>query len=175
MHFPSNHRASPSARSLRAIALFLAGASALPEASHAQSRTDSTAIGPGIVVPARATGGSRAVIDSIDVQRSSATTLSELLQARAASVGVLMSGGTLTDGGRVLIRGPSTITTAGAPLLIVDGMRMAERQDDSTGTSSRLDDIALDDIARVEVLRGPAAAALFGGGATSGVIVVTTK
>jgi len=130
MLFASNRRASSSARSLRTLALYVASASALPSLSLAQARTDSTAVGPGLVVAMGATGASRALIDSIDVQHSSATTLSELLQARAASVGVLMSGGTLTDGGRVLIRGPSTITTAGAPLLIVDGMRMAERQDE---------------------------------------------
>ena len=175
MPLHSNRRALRSARSFRTLALSLAIVTAMPSTPHAQSRRDSTVVGPGLTVPAYATGASRAVIDSNDVRSSSATTLSELLQARAASVDVMMSGGTLTDGGRVLIRGPSSISTGGAPLLIVDGIRVADRQDDSTGTASRLDDIGLDDIATEEVLRGPAAAALFGGGAPSGVIVVTTK
>jgi TonB-dependent SusC/RagA subfamily outer membrane receptor len=141
----------------------------------AQARADSATILPGVRAPARLVGASRAVIDSLDIARSSATTLSELLQARAPSVGVMMSGGRLTDGGRVLIRGPSTLATGGAPLLIVDGIRADEQEDDSISTASRLDDIAIEDIATVEILRGPAAAALFGGGASSGVILVTTK
>ena len=141
----------------------------------AQARVDSATILPGVRAPARLVGASRAVIDSLEIARSSATTLSELLQARAPSVGVMMSGGRLTDGGRVLIRGPSTLVTGGAPLLIVDGIRVDEQEDDSISTASRLDDIAIEDIARVEILRGPAAAALFGGGASSGVILVTTK
>lgn len=96
-------------------------------------------------------------------------------QARAASVNVMMTGGRQIDGGQLLIRGPSTLGTNGAPLLIVDGIRMDEREDDVVGTTSRIDDVAIDDIATVEVLRGPSAAALYGSGAPSGVIVVTTK
>ena len=171
MHRPPFDRATAAARAL-ALATSLVALHSLSPAALAQS-ADSVPIAPGIRVGP--TGSSRAVIDSLDVQRSAASTLSELLQARAASVGVMMSGGTLTDGGRILIRGPSTVSTSGVPLLVVDGMRMADQQDDSTSTASRLDDVALEDIATVEILRGPAAAALFGAGASSGVIVVTTK
>ncbi|MFL5620773.1 MAG: TonB-dependent receptor domain-containing protein [Gemmatimonadaceae bacterium] len=173
---PSHHWASRRTLPSLRLALCVAVAvSVAPMVARAQSALDSASLGPGVRAPARFVGASRAVIDSLDVQRSSATTFSELLQARAASVGVMMSGGTLTDGGRVLIRGPSTVTTAGAPLLIVDGVRMDEQEDDSITTASRLDDIAIDDIATVEILRGPAAGALYGGGASSGIIIVTTK
>lgn len=172
MHRLPTRRAASPTRAL-GLAVWLAVFHSLLTAPILAQSADSVSLAPG--VRAGAAGSSRAVIDSLDVQRSAASTLSELLQARAASVGVLMSGGTLTDGGRILIRGPSTINTAGVPLLIVDGMRMAEQEDDSSSTASRLDDIALDDIATVEILRGPAAASLFGAGASSGVIVVTTK
>jgi TonB-dependent SusC/RagA subfamily outer membrane receptor len=136
---------------------------------------DSTSLAPGVRVPATLRGASRAVVDSGDVRRAAALTFSELLQARAASVDVMMRGGRQIDGGQLQIRGPSTLGTNGAPLFIVDGIRMDEREDDDIGTTSRLDDVAIDDIATVEVLRGPSAATLYGSGASSGVIVVTTK
>jgi TonB-dependent SusC/RagA subfamily outer membrane receptor len=66
------------------------------------------------------------------------------------------------------------------PLLIVDGVRVDARQYDLalySGTSvapSRLDDLAPEDIERIEILSG-AAAALYGAGASNGVILVTTK
>src|SRR3982751_2368503 len=136
---------------------------------------DSVSVPPGVRVPAGMRGASRAVVDSSDVRRAAALTFSELMQARAASVNVSMSGGRLVDGGQFLVRGPSTIATEGAPMVVVDGMRMIEDEDDPVSTTTRLDDIAIDDIARVEVLRGPSAAALYGSGASAGVIVVTTK
>ena len=136
---------------------------------------DSVSVAPGVRVPAGLHGASRAVVDSSDVRRAAALTFSELMQARAASVNVSMSGGRVVDGGQFLVRGPSTIVTEGAPMLVVDGMRMLEDENDPLVTSTRLDDIAIDDIERVEVLRGPSAAALYGAGASAGVIVVTTK
>jgi TonB-dependent SusC/RagA subfamily outer membrane receptor len=176
MHVPS---ATPRhARRALYIALIVGLTTSLPSArSSAQGArdVDSVSVAPGVRVPAGMRGASRAVVDSSDVRRAAALTFSELMQARAASVNVSMSGGRQIDGGQLLIRGPSTLTTDGAPLLIVDGIRMDEREDDVVGTTSRLDDVAIDDIATVEVLRGPSAAALYGSGASSGVLVVTTK
>jgi TonB-dependent SusC/RagA subfamily outer membrane receptor len=176
MHAPS----APSRRTLRTfhLALVVGAVAAMPcaRASAQGARdADSMSVAPGVRVRAEMSGTSRAVVDSTDVRHAAALTFSELLQARAASVNVMMSGGRQIDGGQLLIRGPSTLATDGAPLLIVDGIRMDEREDDDVGTSSRLDDIAIDDIATVEVLRGPSAAALYGSGASSGVLVVTTK
>ncbi|HEX7981695.1 MAG TPA: TonB-dependent receptor plug domain-containing protein [Gemmatimonadaceae bacterium] len=136
---------------------------------------DSASVAPGIRVPGALVGASRAIVDSSDVRRAAALTFSELMQARAASVNVSMSGGRPVDGGQFLVRGPSTIASEGVPIVIVDGMRMMDDEDDAVSTVTRLDDIAIDDIASVEVLRGPSAAALYGAGASAGVIVVTTK
>ncbi|MFL5618754.1 MAG: hypothetical protein ACJ79A_10225, partial [Gemmatimonadaceae bacterium] len=95
---PSHHWASRRTFASLRLALCAVAVTVAPMVARAQSAMDSASVGPGVRAPARFVGASRAVIDSLDVQRSSATTFSELLQARAASVGVMMSGGTLTDG-----------------------------------------------------------------------------
>lgn len=50
------------------------------------------------------------------------------------------------------------------PLFVVDGVRVAD-----------LDQLGPNDIARIEVIKGPAAAALYGEEAEAGVVWVTTK
>ena len=83
-----------------------------------------------------------------------------------------------SDGALVIIRGPTSVSGPSEPVIIVDGVRVDSRQYDpypgSVSSPSRLDDILPEDIARIEVLSGPAAA-LYGDGAANGVIVVTTK
>ena len=84
-----------------------------------------------------------------------------------------------SDGSLVMLRGPISFIESGRPLLIVDGVRVDAEQADTVPTfgavaPSRLDDLPVEDIARVEVLSGAAAAA-YGDGAAGGVILVTTK
>jgi len=78
-----------------------------------------------------------------------------------------------------MLRGPISFIESGPPLLFVDGVRVAAEQADTLPlfgaiAPSRFDDIPVEDIARVEVLSGAAAAA-YGEGAGGGVILVTTK
>jgi TonB-dependent SusC/RagA subfamily outer membrane receptor len=64
------------------------------------------------------------------------------------------------------------------PILIIDGVRAIGAQASGLASAtlpSRLDDLDPNVIERVEVLRGIAAAALYGVGASKGVIIVTTK
>jgi TonB-dependent SusC/RagA subfamily outer membrane receptor len=125
-----------------------------------------------------ATGASVAVIDSAEIAASGARTLSELLIARVPGLSVRPRGGTELDGAEISSRGGIAATGA-TPLLIIDGIMADARQELLVpGTSvapSRLDDLAPADIQHIEVLRGPAAGALYGFGAAGGVIVVTTR
>ena len=122
-------------------------------------------------------------IGSIDTSRlnpASVTNLSTVLAARTPGLTVLGSAGTTAAGSRIRIRGSNSINLSNDPLLIVDGVRVNNL---STGfsislagqTISRLDDLNADDIENVEVIKGPAASALYGTAAASGVIQVTTK
>lgn len=84
---------------------------------------------------------------------------------------------------RITIRGNNTISGNNQPLIVVDGIPMsnfAASPDDYWGNSaidkgSGLGDISPDAIASISVLKGPAAAALYGSRAANGVILVTTK
>lgn len=111
---------------------------------------------------------------------------SQLLAGRVAGVDVQQSGGTVGSGSRIRIRGANSLSLSNEPLIIVDGVRFnnAVGQSNVSGSTtlgvggqvpSRFNDINPEDIEKIEVLKGPAAAALYGTAAASGVIQVTTK
>ena len=145
-----------------------------------QAAADSTTpAAPLLRWAARDWGARVLVIDSVEIAASTAPTFSELLQARLPGLRVLRSGGLASDGSLVMLRGPTSFLQSSPPLLIVDGVRVDATQADTLPlfgavAPSRLDDIPVEDIARIEVLSGAAAVA-YGEGAAAGVIVVTTR
>jgi outer membrane receptor protein involved in Fe transport len=161
-------------------AILIAGvaSNARAQADSARARAETVAVAPLVRAAAALWGASVFVIDSAEIANSTAPTFSQLLQARLPGLHVLRSGGTASDGSLVMLGGPISLIGPSAPILIVDGVRLDSRQFDNLGLSavspSRLDDLAPDDIERVEVLEGPAAA-LYGDGAAGGVLIVTTK
>ncbi len=103
------------------------------------------------------------LISQAELQRYGGTSLTETLML-AAGVDARPNGANST----VAIRG--IITNAGSPvLLLVDGLRRTAKYG---GTNLNL--IALEDVERVEIVRGPMSA-LYGADATGGVINVITK
>ena len=128
----------------------------------------------------RSVGASVGVIDSAMIATSFARTLSELLAARVPGVSVMRSSGIVGGGSRVRLRGATGIYATREPIVMVDGVRVDATQN-APGLSiggqqpSRLDDIQVDQIARIEVLRGPAASALYGTNGAGGVIRITTR
>jgi hypothetical protein len=128
--------------------------------------------------PALPTGASVTVIDSAEIAASGATTLSEMLIARVPGLSVRYQGGMEAEGAEVSARG-MTAARGFAPMLVIDGI-LAEGDQampvpGTPATISRLDDFVLDDIQRIEILRGPAASARYGFGGGAGVIAVTTR
>ena len=128
----------------------------------------------------RSLGASIGVIDSVMIVTSHARTLSELLEARVPGVSVMRSSGIVGAGSRVRLRGATGIYATREPIVILDGVRVDATQNGlglSSGGQqpSRLDDIDIDQIARIEVLRGPAASALYGTNGAGGVIRITTR
>ena len=128
----------------------------------------------------RESGISIGSIDSSRLNPASVTNLSTVLAARTPGVSVLSSTGSTGLGSRIRIRGSNSINLSNDPLLIVDGVRVNNL---STALSislagqtiSRMDDLNGDDIESIEVIKGPAASALYGTAAASGVIQVSTK
>ena len=130
--------------------------------------------------PALPRGAAASVLDTTTASFRRAPTLSDALSARTPGLSVWRSSGAVAAGSRLFLRTPTSILGGGEPLVIVDGV-LVESEQLSPGVSrgdvrtSRLDDLNPDDIASVEVLRGPAAAAMYGSAASGGVLVVTTK
>ena len=128
----------------------------------------------------REVGAAVAAIDVADVELAPITNASQLLQGRAAGVIVLPSSGTTGTGSRIRIRGSNSISLSNEPLLVIDGVRVNNEAEgfsfDLGGQSvSRLNDLNPEDIERIDILKGPAASALYGTAAANGVIQVTTK
>jgi len=107
------------------------------------------------------------------------TNMNDLLVAKVAGVQVLPS--PLTGGGsRVRIRGTTSLSLSNEPVYILDGIRMESAVGSSSigigGTlPSRINDISPDEIASIDVVRGPSASTLYGTDAANGVIVISTK
>jgi TonB-dependent SusC/RagA subfamily outer membrane receptor len=120
------------------------------------------------------------------VQLASASTPSQLLTGKVAGVNVSTSGGTIGSGSTIRIRGSSSLSLSNEPIVIIDGIRFSNAFSNSSTSGSttlgvggqvpsRFNDINPEDIDHIEVLKGPAAAALYGTAAANGVVVVTTK
>ncbi len=108
------------------------------------------------------------------------TTMSDVLQGRTAGMVVQRSAGTTGSGARIRIRGSASASLGNQPLLIIDGIRINESPNSfSIGLGgqapSRLEDLSPEEIESIEILKGPAAAALYGTAAATGVIQVTTR
>ncbi|HEX6050240.1 MAG TPA: TonB-dependent receptor plug domain-containing protein, partial [Gemmatimonadaceae bacterium] len=129
----------------------------------------------------RETGNTVATVTPSAERLATTTNIAEVLQASAPGVYVNSPGGTQGSANRIRIRGASSLSLSNEPLLIVDGVR-ASNEIQGTGsigvggqTASRLNDINPDDIEAIEVIKGPAAAALYGTAGANGVIQIRTK
>ncbi|MGB5024343.1 MAG: TonB-dependent receptor plug domain-containing protein, partial [Saprospiraceae bacterium] len=131
-------------------------------------------------------------ISGDELNRIPAANLVNLLSGRAAGVTVLgSSGGNLGGSARITIRGLRSIIGENQPLFVVDGVPM----DNSNFTNfaqvlangngnvyesqrdygNAIQDLNPIDIENINVLKGQAAAALYGSRGANGVIIVTTK
>jgi TonB-linked SusC/RagA family outer membrane protein len=125
--------------------------------------------GTGQQVEARKLGNTIAVIQP---QENVATRdISQLLQAKEPGLSTISSAGLTGEGARIRIRGNASLTQSNEPIVFMDGIRI----NSGGGQTSRLDDIDPGTIDRVEVLKGAAAATLYGTEASNGVIQIFTK
>lgn len=109
------------------------------------------------------------------------------LNGKIAGVNVTNSGGSPGGSASIVIRGGTSLERDNQPLFVIDGMPMdnSTGQGDnsafdgntniSTTNGNRALDINPEDIESISVLKGPAAAALYGLRAAAGAVVITTK
>ena len=128
----------------------------------------------------RETGNSVATINADAIPKTSVNNLSDLLSSRAASVTVTTTSGTTGGGSRVRIRGSNSVSLTNEPIIIIDGVRANADPGGSTisvggQNPTRIDDLNPNEIENIEIIKGPAAAALYGTAAANGVVQITTK
>ncbi len=136
-----------------------------------------TAIGEQRIL--RKTGYSTSQVKGSSISSSGESGVIQGLSGKASNVLITKNTGDPGSGAFIQIRGQSTITGNLQPLIVIDGVPMSNSSIgggvDGVAQQSRLNDLNPDDIATVEVLKGAAAAAVWGTRASNGVILVTTK
>lgn len=134
--------------------------------------------GAGVATERRKLGNTIATLDASTVENAPIQNFSEMLAAREPGLQMLPSSGQTGEGARIRIRGSSSLSQLNEPIIYVDGIRVNRQAIDANndqGNPSRLDDIDPNSIERVEVLKGAAAATLYGTEASNGVIQIFTK
>lgn len=109
------------------------------------------------------------------------------LAGKIAGVNVTQSSGAAGSGAQIILRGGTSLQRDNQPLFVVDGVIYDNSTviggnsafDGATATAStnsnRVMDVNPEDIENVSVLKGPAAAALYGSRAAAGAVLITTK
>lgn len=153
-----------------------------------------------VVVTGQATGISRrnlpnsvASVSAEEVTKVSSQSVEQAFQGKIAGAQISQSTGAPGGGNRVRIRGISSILGNATPLYVVDGVIISDVSIGSgtnkvTGAAgtvisspsqespvNRIADLDPNQIQNVEILKGSAAAAIYGSKASGGVIIITTK
>lgn len=131
----------------------------------------------------RSIGNSVARIKASEVTATAAIpSVDGLINGRAPGVVVTPGTGMVGGGANIRIRGMSTFSLSGDPLIYVDGVRVNNEtgsgisvQAFGSGVVSRMNDFDPSEIESIEILKGPAAATLYGTEAARGVINIITK
>ena len=135
--------------------------------------------GTGVATSKKRLGNAVATVSAKDIQYSAATGIDGALQGKVAGAQITQNSGNPAGGITVRLRGPSSINGSSDPLYIVDGVIVNNdsRQLIDLGgyTQNRLVDINPSDIERIEVIKGAAAAAIYGSRASNGVVQIFTK
>lgn len=124
-----------------------------------------------------------AVVEKLDAARitevAPINSVSNLIQARVPGVHLDAGSGSVGTSPRIRIRGQSSISLSNEPLVFIDGVRMHSGSNQIYSVLgqevSRMNDLAPEDIESIEVVKGPAAATLYGADASAGVINIITK
>ena len=107
------------------------------------------------------------------------TNITNALAGKIPGVRVSGAGGSFT-GSSIIIRGYNTFTGSNQPLFVIDGVPVdnsggGQALQNGAPVSNRAIDINQEDVESMTVLKGPAAAALYGSRASNGAIIITTK
>jgi TonB-dependent SusC/RagA subfamily outer membrane receptor len=138
--------------------------------------------GTGTATEKRKVGTNIATVDSALISRAQAVTVDQAMQGKIPGAQITQNSGSPGGGGiSVRLRGVNSFISGSDPLYIVDGVIVDNQSGQlaDLGTRSnpqnRLADLNPADIEHMEIIRGAAAAALYGSRANNGVVQIFTK
>jgi TonB-dependent SusC/RagA subfamily outer membrane receptor len=149
---------------MRSLAVLIALLSGIPRQGHAQ---DSASRAPAGSDTAQRLQTPYAIgrLSARELGAVIATSLLGGLRGRMAGVRAIAPSGEPGTELRLRLRGATAITGDQDPLIIIDG----------TIIRGSLADLPADDVERIEVLKGPSAAAVYGSDGAAGVVLVFTR
>jgi TonB-linked SusC/RagA family outer membrane protein len=124
-------------------------------------------------------GNAISTVNANDISESGAQSIDQALSGKLSGALISQNSGNPAGGISVTLRGTSTVFGSSDPLYIIDGVIVdnssPELIDLGGYAQNRLVDINPNDIERIEVIKGAAAAALYGSRASNGVVQIFTK
>jgi TonB-dependent SusC/RagA subfamily outer membrane receptor len=144
-------------------------------ASAAIALDEIVVTGAGVATQKKALGQSVASVNSDEFETAPITNMTDALTGRVAGL-VAGAAGETGQGAPIRLRGTVSLSQRNGPLIYVDGVRVDNRMNEFASiATSPLNNINPESIERVEVLKGAAAATLYGTEASAGVIQIFTK
>jgi TonB-linked SusC/RagA family outer membrane protein len=150
-------------------------------ASDVQQLSEVVVTAVGIQREKKALGYAVTDLSGSRIQQKSEPDPVRALQGKIPGVNIIGSGGAVGSGTNITIRGNKSLLGNNQPLFVVDGIPFDNTSfatgsfTSATTATSRSFDLDPNNIESMTVLKGAAAAALYGSRASNGVIVVTTK
>lgn len=126
----------------------------------------------------RAQGAAVASVNVGDVsEMTPVKSVTDVITGRMPGISVTQGSGVSGSGQQIRIRGASSISLSNEPLVYVDGVRIDTKQTSVAAGAvvNPLNDFDPSEIESIEIVKGPAAATLYGADASAGVIQIITK
>ena len=135
--------------------------------------------GNSVATSRKTLGNAISTVNSKDLANSNATSIDQALAGKVAGAQISQNSGNPAGGISVRLRGSSTVVGGGDPLYIIDGVivnnNSSELLDLGGYAQNRLVDVNPNDIDHIEIIKGAAAAAIYGSRASNGVVQIFTK
>ena len=117
--------------------------------------------------------GSVSAVKAEDINRGAVVSTQDMLKGKIAGVLVTPGDGGPGSGARIRIRGSASLNASNDPLIVIDGVPIA--QGAAGSMSNPLDLLNPNDIESFTVLKDASSAAIYGSRASNGVILITTR
>jgi len=135
--------------------------------------------GTGALTAKKQIGNVISSVNGLEISESGSVDITGALSGKLAGIQVSQNSGDPAAGISVRLRSASTVNGSSDPLYIIDGVIVNNNSTNVLNVNSvvqnRLSDISPQDIEKIEIIKGAAAAAIYGSRASNGVVQIFTK